>query len=441
MTKIGLVSLGCAKNLVDSEVMLGILQEQGYQLVGDPAEAEVLIVNTCGFIESAKQESIDTILEMAQYKTEGVCHTLIVAGCLAQRYQEEMLQELPEIDLILGTADYHHIGDILRQQKKKTFGDIDVSPDYATLPRINSMPFYTAYLKIADGCDNRCTYCIIPTLRGKQRSRSIEELCAEAERLAQSGVRELIVIAQNTTDYGVDLYGERKLAALLERLCRVEGLHWIRLHYGYPEGITEELLQVMTKEPKICRYLDIPIQHADDAVLRRMGRRCDQATLRALLERIRTVMPDVVLRTSLIAGFPGETEEQFETLYRFVREVRFDRMGVFSYSQEEGTPAAKLDGQIEEAVKEERRDRLMQLQADISLQQNKSRLGHRVEVLTEGFDEEQMLYIGRTHADSVDIDGKVYFGSMRELEPGTFVQVRLEDCDAYDFYGSEEEPV
>lgn len=435
MNKVGLVSLGCSKNLVDSEMMLGILREQGYILEDDPAQADVLIVNTCGFIDSAKQESIDTILEMAGYKETGRCRTLVVAGCLSQRYQQEILEEIPEIDLVLGTADYHRIAEILGQRVRRSFGDINCSPDYTVLPRVNSMPPYTAYLKIADGCDNCCTYCVIPSIRGRYRSRGLEELVAEAASLADSGVRELIVIAQDTTGYGTDLYGAPRLAKLLKRLCEIPKLRWVRLHYGYPEGMTEELLEVMAAQEKICHYFDIPIQHCSDAVLKRMGRRCTRAELVRLFAAIRQKMPDAVLRTSLIAGFPGETDEQFDELCEFVRQVEFDRVGVFAYSREEGTPAARMDGQLDESVKEARRDRLMELQKDISLAQNRAKLGRMFETLVEGFDTEQCLYYGRTYADSVEIDGRIYFGSGAELENGMFVPVIAEDCDAYDLYG------
>lgn len=435
MNKVGLVSLGCSKNLVDSEMMLGILREQGYILEDDPAQADVLIVNTCGFIDSAKQESIDTILEMAGYKETGRCRTLVVAGCLSQRYRQEILEEIPEIDLVLGTADYHRIADILGQQVRRSFGDINCSPDYTVLPRVNSMPPYTAYLKIADGCDNRCTYCVIPSIRGRYRSRGMDELVAEAASLAASGVRELIVIAQDTTGYGTDLYGAPRLAELLVRLCEIPQLRWVRLHYGYPEGMTEELLEVMAAQEKICHYFDIPIQHCSDAVLKRMGRRCTKAELTRLFADIRQKMPDAVLRTSLIAGFPGETEEQFSELCEFVEKVGFDRVGVFAYSQEEGTPAARLEDQIDESVKEARRDRLMELQKDISLAKNRAKLGRVFETLVEGFDTGQCLYYGRTYADSVEIDGRIYFGSDAELSAGMFVPVIAEDCDAYDLYG------
>lgn len=435
MKKIALISLGCPKNQVDSEIMWGLLAAGGYELTDDPSQAEWIIVNTCGFIESAKEESIQAILEAAEYKQSGKCEKLAVTGCLAQRYQKEILQELPEIDVVTGTADYHHIVTLLEEDVKEQFGDINCSPDYSLLPRVNSMPFYTAYLKIADGCDNHCTYCVIPSIRGTYRSRCMEELVTEAEELVKTGVRELILVAQDTTAYGKDLYGEPKLAVLMERLCQIPDLHWIRFHYGYPEGITEELLQVISKNPKICQYFDLPIQHCNDTLLKRMGRRCSKSELTRLFARIREVLPQATLRTSVIVGFPGETEEQYEELCQFAEEVRFDRMGVFCYSAEEGTPAAKLPDQIEGDIKEQRRDNLMLCQSRISDSNNQKKLGLQLEVLAEGFDEERCLYFGRTVADSVEIDGCVYFGSMEEVSPGEFVTVEIEDADEYDLYG------
>lgn len=435
MKTIALISLGCPKNQVDSEIMLGLLSARGYELVEDLSQAEWIIINTCGFIESAKEESIEAILEAAEYKKTGSCEKLAVTGCLSQRYQKEILQELPEIDVVTGTADYHKIVTLLEEDIREQFGDIHCSPDYSTLPRVNSMPFYTAYLKIADGCDNHCTYCVIPSIRGKYRSRSIEELMAEAEELVKSGVRELILVAQDTTAYGKDLYGAPKLAELMEQLCSIPDLHWLRFHYGYPEGITDELLQVISRNPKICQYFDLPIQHCNDKVLKQMGRRCTKAELNTLFEKIRTLMPHAALRTSVIVGFPGETEAEYEELCEFTESIGFDRMGVFCYSAEEGTPAAKLPEQIDEDVKEQRRDNLMLCQSRISEANNQKKLGMQLEVLVEGFDEERCLYFGRTTADSVEIDGCVYFGSMEELSPGAFVTVEIEDTDEYDLYG------
>ena len=435
MSSIGIISLGCSKNLTDSEVMLGILSEE-FSIEPDVTNAEIVIVNTCCFIDDAKQESIDAILEAAELKN-GKCRTLVVAGCLAQRYKSEILKEIPEVDIVIGTADYHKISEILKENIQESYGDINISPDYSVLPRINSMPQYTAYLKIADGCDNHCTYCIIPSIRGKFRSRSIGDLCGEAERLAETGVKELIVIAQNTTDYGIDIYGKRALAELLNKLSDVPGIEWVRLHYAYPEGIDDELLSVIADNPKVCKYLDIPIQHSDNAVLKRMGRRCSKEQMTELFDKIRKRIPDVSLRTSVIAGFPGETEAQHEDLCEFLEKVRFDRLGAFAYSCEEGTAAAKMDGQLCDEIKEFRRSRIMEIQSKISLENNNSRLGKVVTVLAEGFDEEQMLWFGRSEADSADVDGKVYFASENELCEGDFVRVEILDCDEYDLYGKE----
>lgn len=436
MNSIGIISLGCSKNLTDSEVMLGVLSKK-HKIEPDIEKADIIIVNTCCFIDDAKQESIDAILEAAEYKKKN-CKRLVVAGCLAQRFKDDILKEIPEVDCVLGTADYHRIDEILERSETESFGDIDVSPDYSCIPRINSMPFYTAYLKIADGCDNHCTYCVIPSIRGKFRSRSIEELVNEAKMLSESGVREIVVIAQNTTDYGLDIYGRRALSELLNKLSEIEGIHWIRLHYAYPEGIDDELIKTVAENKKICKYLDIPIQHANNDVLKRMGRRCTKEQMYELFERIRAEIPEVTLRTSVIAGFPGETEEQASELCEFIKEIRFDRLGAFSYSREEGTAAAKMSGQIDDDVKLSRVERLMKIQSEISLENNKKKIGKTVEVLTEGFDDEQMLYFGRSDADSTEIDGNVYFGSERELSEGEFVQVKILDCSEYDLFGKDE---
>ena len=436
MNSIGIISLGCSKNLTDSEVMLGVLSKK-HKIEPDIEKADIIIVNTCCFIDDAKQESIDAILEAAEYKKKN-CKKLVVAGCLAQRFKDDILKEIPEVDCVLGTADYHRIDEILERSETESFGDIDVSPDYSCIPRINSMPFYTAYLKIADGCDNHCTYCVIPSIRGKFRSRSIEELVNEAKMLSESGVREIVVIAQNTTDYGLDIYGRRALSELLNKLSEIEGIHWIRLHYAYPEGIDDELIKTVAENKKICKYLDIPIQHANNDVLKRMGRRCTKEQMYELFERIRAEIPEVTLRTSVIAGFPGETEEQASELCEFIKEIRFDRLGAFSYSREEGTAAAKMSGQIDDDVKLSRVERLMKIQSEISLENNKRKIGKTVEVLTEGFDDEQMLYFGRSDADSTEIDGNVYFGSERELSEGEFVQVKILDCSEYDLFGKDE---
>lgn len=435
---IGMVSLGCAKNRTDSETMLGILAEKGHSLVHDPSEADVIIINTCGFIEAAKQESIDTILEMAEYKKTGRCKLLIVTGCLAERYNDEVLREFPEADALLGVGDYHKIAEIINRaaegERPAVYGhrDIDVPEG---LPRIITTGGASAYIKIAEGCDNNCTYCAIPKIRGRYRSRTMEDIVKEAEELAENGVRELIVIAQDTTRYGIDLYGDYKLAELLKKLCRIEKLHWIRIHYFYTEAITDELIDVFAEEKKLCPYIDMPIQHINDDILRRMARRTNGAQIRQRIKDLREKIPGVTIRTSLITGFPGETEEQFRELCDFVKEARLERVGVFPFSEEEGTAAADFDGQLDEETKNRRAGELMDIQRSISLEKNKEKLGCRLEVLCEGYDEECFLYYGRSCADSIDVDGKVYFAADDEVMPGEFKEVEILDCDEYDLTG------
>ena len=435
--KIGMVSLGCAKNQTDAEIMLGILLEDGCEIVYDPSCADVLVVNTCGFIESAKQESINAILEMAQYKEEN-CKLLIVTGCLAERYSDEIMQELPEVDAVLGTGDYDKIAEVIKKafegDKPVICGNKDRTPE-GNLPRILSTPSYTAYLKIADGCDNNCTYCAIPSIRGHFRSRSIEEIMDEAQNLAQSGVKELILIAQDTTRYGVDLYGEYSLDKLLEKLVTIEGIDWIRVHYYYTEAITDSLIETMAKHDKICNYIDMPIQHINNTILRRMARRTKREQIIEKIEKIREKMPDCTIRTSIITGFPGETEEQFDELYEFVKDIRFDRMGVFAYSQEEGTPAADFEDQIDDAVKQERLDKLMTLQQQISLELNREKIGKVLDVLVEGYDEENFLFYGRSRGDSIEVDTTVYFGTENEVSAGDIIKVKILAADEYDLTG------
>lgn len=437
MHNIGLVSLGCAKNQTDAEIMLGILAADGFGITHDPSEAEIIIVNTCGFIESAKRESIDAILEMAQYK-KGRCKLLIATGCLAERYSGEILTELPEVDAVVGTGDYDKIAEVIRDafdgKKRVISGHISRSPA-ERLPRILSTPPYTAYLKIADGCDNNCTYCAIPMIRGHYRSRRIEYIVDEARELAESGVKELILIAQDTSRYGCDIYGENSLDKLLEELVGIDKIEWIRIHYFYPEAITEKLVDTMAKYDKICRYIDMPVQHGNNYILRRMARRTTQEEMLAKIKMIREKMPDCVIRTSIIVGFPGETEEHFDDLYEFVRKVRFDRMGVFTYSREEDTPAAEFPDQIDEAVKEERLDRLMTLQQKISRELNEEKIGKTLEVLAEGYDEESFLFYGRSRGDSIEVDGKVYFATEDEINEGDIVKVRILNADEYDIVG------
>lgn len=438
--KIGMISLGCPKNQTDSEIMLGVLAKKGHIITNDPSEAEAIVVNTCGFIDPAKQESIDAILEMAEYKKTGKCRLLIATGCLAERYHEEIETDLPEVDAIVGAGDFDKIAEVIDKADKGEhvciWGHQNCEmPE--NLPRILTTPKYTAYLKIADGCDNNCTYCAIPMIRGHFRSRKIEDITAEAEALAANGVKELILIAQDTTRYGKDIYGEYSLDKLLRRLCEIDGIHWIRVHYFYAEAITDRLIEAMAENPKICRYADVPIQHINNEILRRMARRTNRAEIEAKIEALREKMPDISIRTSLITGFPGETEEQFEELYRFVEEVKLDRVGVFAYSQEENTPAANFDGQLDGDIKQARRDRLMALQQGISLENNRKKIGSVLEVLCEGYDEENFMYFGRSYADSIDVDGKVYFAAEDEVEIGSFVHVEILDADEYDLTGKE----
>lgn len=441
MEKVSLASLGCSKNLIDAEQMLGILTDAGYEIVENEEDADILIVNTCTFIESAKMESIECILELAQYKKAGKCQHLIVTGCMAQRYKEQVLTEIPEVDAVVGTNEYPDIVSViegLKQDGNREFCS-DVPLMCQELPRLRTTPAYTAYLKIAEGCDNRCTYCVIPSIRGKYRSRKMEDILREAEQMAQEGVKELIVIAQDTTRYGKDLYGEYKLAELLKELCRIEGIVWVRVHYCYPELVTEELLQVFKQEEKLCNYFDIPIQHCNDRILKRMGRRTNKAQITQLITRIRELIPDAQIRTSLITGFPGETEEEFEELREFIEEVRFERLGVFAYSREEDTPAYLLDGQIEEEEKQRRQELLMLVQSQISQEQNEARIGETVRVMVEDKDEIIQSYYGRTYADSIEIDGKVFFKSNKALQGGNFVDVEVEQALEYDLFGKEME--
>lgn len=434
---IGMISLGCAKNRTDSEIMLGILAEKGAKLVNDAGEADVLIVNTCGFIESAKQESIDTILEMAEYK-KGRCKLLIVTGCLAERYNDEVLKEFPEIDAIVGVGDYDKIAEIIdiafTGERPALYGHMDCDVPEG-LPRVLTTGGTSAYIKIAEGCDNNCTYCAIPKIRGRYRSRREEDILAEAEKLAESGIKELIVIAQDTTRYGIDLYGEYRLAELLKKLCGIEKLKWIRVHYFYTEAITDELIDVFAHEKKLCPYIDMPIQHINNDILRRMARRTTSDEIRRRIADIRKNIPDATIRTSIIVGFPGETEAQFEELCDFVREARFERMGVFTYSPEENTPAASFGGQIDEDTKQRRYDILMNIQRDISLEKNREKLGTKTEVICEGYDEDCFLYYGRSMADGIDVDGSVYFAAEDEVKMGEFVTVEILDCDEYDLTG------
>ncbi len=436
--KILFISLGCDKNLVDSEVMLGLLEKKGFSFTDDETEADVIVVNTCCFINDAKEESVNTILEMAQYKTEGSCKALIVTGCLAQRYQKEIVEEVPEVDAVLGTTTYDAIAEAVENalagQKKLKFEDIDrLVP--AQKGRVLTTGGHYAYLKIAEGCDKRCTYCIIPKIRGSFRSVPMEELLKEAEELADAGVKELILVAQETTLYGKDLYGKKMLPELLRRLAAVPGIRWIRVLYCYPEEITEELIQVIKEEPKICHYLDLPIQHASDRILRRMGRRTTQEDLRRIIGRLREEIPDICLRTTLITGFPGETQEDHEELMRFVDDCEFDRLGVFTYSPEEDTPAASMPDQIPEELKEERRAEIMELQQEIAFDKAEEMEGRELLVMIEGKVADENAYVGRTYKDAPGVDGYLFLNTQEELMSGDFAMVHVTGAAEYDLIG------
>ena len=432
------ISLGCDKNLVDSEVMLGLLAKEGYQMVDDEQEADVIVINTCCFIHDAKEESIQTILEMAQYKEEGRLKALIVTGCLAQRYQQEILDEIPEVDAVLGTTAYTEIAraieEALEGKGKVTTEDLNALP--LTDPhRIVTTGGHYAYLKIAEGCGKHCTYCIIPKLRGDYRSVPMERLIAEAKDLAEQGVRELILVAQETTLYGKDLYGEKSLYRLLKELCRIDGIRWIRILYCYPEEIDDPLIQVIKEEKKICHYLDLPIQHASDEVLKRMGRRTSKEQLKTVIGKLRKEIPDICLRTTLITGFPGETKEQHEELMEFVDEMEFDRLGVFTYSPEEDTPAAEMPDQIPEEIKEERQAELMELQQDIAFDAAENMSGKEVLVMIEGKVANENAYVGRTYKDAPGVDGLIFINTEEELMSGDFAKVKVTGALEYDLIG------
>lgn len=433
------VSLGCDKNLVDTENMLGLLQDAGYELTYQEEEADFIVVNTCCFIGDAKEESIQTILEMASWKEKGHCRGLIVTGCLAERYRGEVLSEMPEVDAILGTTSYEEIVRVIRsldqgEQGVEVFRDVNELPENRS-ERILTTGGHYAFLKIAEGCDKHCTYCVIPSVRGRYRSVPMELLVLEAKVLAAKGVKELILIAQETTLYGVDLYGKKSLPELLRRLSDIPGIFWIRIQYCYPEEITEELIETIRDLPKVCRYLDIPIQHASDSILRRMGRRTTNADLRRIISRLREAMPDIALRTTLITGFPGETEEDFEELMNFVDEMEFDRLGVFPYSQEEGTPAAGMPDQIPEEVKLTRRDEVMELQQDIAFEKAESLVGRELVVMVEGYLSDGDVYAARTYMDSPNVDGFLFLSSEENLMTGDLVKVRVTGAAEYDLLG------
>lgn len=437
--KVYLETLGCSKNQVDSEIMLGILNKHGFSLTHDEAQADVIIINTCGFIESAKKESINTILSLAELKEDGNCKVLIVTGCLTQRYSKELSDEIPEVDAFLGTTNFNEIAEVVN----RTIGDkervvwadsIDKAVDY-DLPRILTSPSYSAYLKIAEGCDNHCTYCIIPKLRGKYRSRPIEKIVNEARALAEKGVKELIIIAQDITRYGIDLYGNYQLVKLLEELSHIEKIKWIRLQYSYPDIVSDELIELIGTNDKICKYIDIPIQHCNNEILKKMNRRTTKAHILEVIKKLRKKIPNISLRTSLIVGFPGETDKQFSELYNFVKDIEFDRLGVFTYSMEEDTAAAKLPDQITEEVKENRRDKIMLIQRDISLKKNMDKIGKIYDILIEEKVENENVYIGRTQFDAPEVDGVVYLNTDKKISIGEFVRAKITDALEYDLIG------
>ena len=444
--KIGLVSLGCPKNLVDSEVMLGLLKKDGFTLTNNEREANIIIVNTCGFIDDAKQESINAILEMAELKREN-CELLIVTGCLAERYNKEILEEIPEVDAVIGTG---HFGDIVETIKKAysfklvssqasekkplLYGDLGYY-DFDGTERILSTNNGFAYIKIADGCDNRCTYCIIPYLRGPYKSRNMEAIIEEAKYLVSNGVKEIILVAQDTTRYGTDLYGERKLKDLVKELSKISGLKWIRLLYCYPDQIDDELIDEIAANDKVCKYIDIPLQHFSDKILKKMGRRSNSAEIEELIKKLREKVPEICIRTTFIVGFPGEEEEDFSILCDFVKRMEFDRMGVFMYSREEGTPAAKLKGQVRKSVKKERFDKLMSIQNEIMIKKNNSRLNKIYDILVEGVADDGIFYYGRSYQEAPDIDNLIYFTSGEPLDRGSFVKVKILNIEEYDLIG------
>lgn len=437
--KIMFVSLGCDKNLVDTEMMLGMLKEQGYSFTDDETEADIIVVNTCCFIGDAKEESINTLIELGQMKENGNCKGLIAAGCLAQRYHDEIKEQIPEVDVIIGTMAIDRITDAI----KEVFGseghseylkDINDTP-VAGRRQIVTTGGHYAYLKIAEGCDKHCTYCIIPKVRGTYRSIPMETVLKQAKQLVEDGVKEIILVAQETTLYGVDLYQEKRLPALLKELCKIDGLYWIRILYCYPEEITEELIEVIRSEPKICHYLDIPIQHASDNILRRMGRRTNQNELKEMIAKLRKAIPDICLRTTLITGFPGETQEDHETLLKFIDDMEFDRLGVFTYSQEEDTPAADFSDQIDEEVKTDRQAELMELQQEIAFEQAEKMKGCTVVAMIEGKVADENAYVGRTYKDAPGVDGLIFVHTDQELMTGDFVKVKITGSYEYDLIG------
>lgn len=437
MTRIGMVSLGCPKNQVDAERMLALLKDEGYEIAYDAALSDVVIINTCGFIQSAKEEAIETILEFCTLKEEGRIKAVVVTGCLAERYRDEILTEIPQVDAVVGIGKNDELADIIRQiycgEKVSAYGEKgDLCFDEK---RILSTPSYMAYIKISEGCDNRCTYCAIPKIRGRFRSRRIENIVSEAESLADRGVKELVLIAQDTTRYGEDLYGESRLPELLRELVKIEGLKWIRALYLYPERITDELIDVFASEEKVVPYMDIPIQHCDKEILKRMNRLGDEQSLLELIQKIRSRVPNIILRTTLIAGFPGESKQQFESLCEFVKKARFDRLGCFAYSPEEGTAAAEFDGQLDEDTKSRRAEIVYDEQSRIMFEKNEEQIGKTLEVVCEGFDRYAECFFGRSYMDAPEIDGKIFFTADEKPSPGEFIKVKITDTLDFDLLG------
>ena len=436
-TKVFVVSLGCSKNHCDLENMMGIMVNAGYEIALDEYVADVAIINTCGFIDSAKEEAIENILDIAKLKEEGNLKALIVTGCLAQRYKNDILNSFPEVDAVVGVFNFDEIDKIIGETlkgNKKAYLDKDTI-DLDNLPKLQATPFYTAYLKIAEGCDNHCTYCAIPYIRGKMRSRKIESLVKEAKKLAESGVKELIVVAQDTTRYGMDLYNKPALTELLSELCKIEKIEWIRIHYMYPEMITDELLDYIKSEDKVLNYFDIPIQHINNRILKLMGRRSDREKITNVIKKIRKTLPDSTIRTTVITGFPTEKLREYKELYNFIKETGFDRLGAFAFSKEEGTPAAKLKGQLPKYIKEQRQKKILKLQSEIMAENNKKEIGKTVEVLVEGYHNEYGVYFGRTRKDSVEIDGTVMFESNEKIEFGEIIKVKITNALEYDLVG------
>lgn len=436
MRKVGIVSLGCAKNRVDTEIMLGYLKENQYEITNDPKEAEIIIVNTCGFIGPAKQESIDTILEMANNKITGNCEILIVTGCLSERYKNDLPEEFPEVDAFIGVNDYSSIIEIINKSKqgKQVLSFSNPQVEEAVPARVLTTPLYSAYVKIAEGCDNYCSYCVIPKIRGPYKSRKIGDILFEIQMLANQGVKEIILIAQDTTRYGEDIYQSSMLPILMERACLINGIKWVRILYSYPERVTNDLLKVMKREPKICKYIDIPIQHIDDTILVRMNRKNTANDIKQLVKTIRDSSDDFVIRSTIIVGFPGEDEDSFLLLKSFVEDGNFDHLGIFTYSVEEGTPAAAFSKQIPEDIKQERLDILMKTQRIVSYRKNQKKIGKSYDVLIEGMDKAN-VYMGRAYFNAPDIDGKIYIKTQNELEIGEFYQVTIKEAYDYDLVG------